>query len=35
LWDGRTEHMSAVFAEMDKDREVKRMLDAASLVPAK
>jgi anaerobic selenocysteine-containing dehydrogenase len=35
LWDGRTEHLSAVFAEMERDREIKRMLDAASLVPAK
>jgi hypothetical protein len=35
LWDGRTEHMSAVFAEMEKDKAVKRVLDAASLVPAK
>ncbi|HKD27437.1 MAG TPA: molybdopterin-dependent oxidoreductase [Xanthobacteraceae bacterium] len=35
LWDGRTEHVSAVFAETEKDQAVKRMLDAASLVPAK
>ena len=35
LWDGRTEHLSAVFADMEKDREVKRMVEAASLVPAK
>jgi molybdopterin guanine dinucleotide-containing S/N-oxide reductase-like protein len=35
LWDGRTEHMSAVFAEMEKDREIRRTLDAANLVPAK
>ncbi len=34
-WDGRSEHMSAVFSEMEKDREIKRVLDAASLVPAK
>jgi trimethylamine-N-oxide reductase (cytochrome c) len=34
-WDGGTEHMSAVFAEMEKDREIKRTLDAANLVPAK
>jgi len=27
--------MSAVFAEMEKDKQVKRVLDAASLVPAK
>ncbi len=35
LWDGRTEHISAVFAELEKDREIKRTLEAASLVPAK
>jgi trimethylamine-N-oxide reductase (cytochrome c) len=35
LWDGRAEHISAVFAEMEREREVRRMLDAASLVPAK
>jgi trimethylamine-N-oxide reductase (cytochrome c) len=34
-WDGRTEHMSAVFAEMEKDKAIRRTLDAASLVPAK
>ena len=35
LWDGRTEHMSETFARMEKDAEVKRALQAASLVPAK
>jgi hypothetical protein len=35
MWDGRTEHMSAVFAETEKDQALKRMVDAASLVPAK
>ena len=35
LWDGRIEHMSAAFAEMERDREIKRTLAVASLVPAK
>ena len=35
LWDGRTEHMSAVFAAMEKDKEIKRTLKEANLVPAK
>ncbi len=35
LWDGRTEHISAVFAENDKERAIRRSLEAASLVPAK
>jgi len=35
VWDRRTEHMSAAFAQMEKDREVKETLKAASLVPAK
>ena len=35
LWDGRTEHMSAVFAAMEKDKEIKRTLKEAHLVPAK
>ena len=35
LWDGRTEHMSAAFAAMEKDREIKRTLQEAHLVPAK
>ena len=34
-WDRRIEHMSAAFAQMEKDREVKDALKAASLVPAK
>jgi hypothetical protein len=35
LWDGRTEHMSAAFAAMEKDKEIKRTLQEAHLVPAK
>ena len=35
VWDRRIEHMSATFAAMDKDRQVKESLKAASLVPAK
>jgi trimethylamine-N-oxide reductase (cytochrome c) len=35
LWDGRVEHMSAVFAAMEKDKEIKRTLREADLVPAK
>jgi len=35
VWDRRVEHMSATFAAMQKDREVKESLKAASLVPAK
>jgi molybdopterin guanine dinucleotide-containing S/N-oxide reductase-like protein len=35
LWDGRIEHISAAFAELERDREIKRTLEAASLVPAK
>ena len=35
LWDGRTEHMSDVFAAMEKDKEIKRTLKDAQLVPAK
>jgi molybdopterin guanine dinucleotide-containing S/N-oxide reductase-like protein len=34
-WDRRIEHMSATFAAMEKDRDVKETLKAASLVPAK
>jgi trimethylamine-N-oxide reductase (cytochrome c) len=34
-WDRRIEHMSATFAAMEKDRQVKETLKAASLVPAK
>ncbi len=35
LWDGRTEHLSAAFAAMEKDREIRRTLKDAQLVPAK
>jgi molybdopterin guanine dinucleotide-containing S/N-oxide reductase-like protein len=35
LWDGRAEHMSETFARMEKDKEVRETLKAASLVPAK
>jgi molybdopterin guanine dinucleotide-containing S/N-oxide reductase-like protein len=35
LWDRRTEHMSATFAAMEKDKEIKRTLKEAQLVPAK
>ena len=35
VWDRRIEHMSATFAQMEKDRQVKETLKAASLVPAK
>jgi trimethylamine-N-oxide reductase (cytochrome c) len=35
VWDRRIEHMSATFAAMEKDRQVKESLKAASLVPAK
>jgi hypothetical protein len=35
LWDGRTEHMSETFAEVEKHREIKRTLHEAQLVPAK
>ena len=35
LWDGRIEHMSETFAAMEKDKEVKRTLREAELVPAK
>ncbi|MGB7076810.1 MAG: molybdopterin-dependent oxidoreductase [Xanthobacteraceae bacterium] len=35
LWDRRTEHMSAAFAAMEKDKEIKRTLKEAHLVPAK
>jgi hypothetical protein len=34
LWDGRTEHMSATFAELERDKGIKRTLEAANLVPA-
>jgi trimethylamine-N-oxide reductase (cytochrome c) len=35
LWDGRTEHMSAAFAAGEKDKEIKRTLKEAHLLPAK
>jgi trimethylamine-N-oxide reductase (cytochrome c) len=35
LWDGRTEHISATFAALDKDMEIKRTLKEAHLLPAK
>ena len=35
LWDRRTEHLSATFAEMEKDQEIRRTLKEAKLVPAK
>jgi trimethylamine-N-oxide reductase (cytochrome c) len=35
VWDRRVEHMSATFAAMERDREIKETLKAASLVPAK
>jgi hypothetical protein len=35
VWDRRIEHMSATFAHMEKDAQVKESLKAASLVPAK
>jgi trimethylamine-N-oxide reductase (cytochrome c) len=35
LWDGRTEHISATFAALDKDKEIKRTLKEAHLLPAK
>jgi trimethylamine-N-oxide reductase (cytochrome c) len=35
VWDGRVEHMSAAFAALEKDREIKRTLREADLVPAK
>ncbi len=34
-WDRRIEHMSAAFAAMERDRDVKETLKAAQLVPAK
>jgi trimethylamine-N-oxide reductase (cytochrome c) len=35
LWDGRTEHLSAAFAAMEQDQEIKRTLKEAHLLPAK
>ena len=34
LWDRRIEHMSEVFAQMDRDEEVRAKLKAADLIPA-
>jgi hypothetical protein len=34
-WDRRIEHMSAAFAELERDKEIKRTLQEANLVPAK
>jgi len=34
-WDRRIEHMSAAFAEMEKDKDIRRTLKEAQLVPAK
>jgi hypothetical protein len=35
LWDRRSEHMSATFAQMQKDANMRRTLKEAQLVPAK
>jgi trimethylamine-N-oxide reductase (cytochrome c) len=35
LWDGRTDHVSAAFAALEKDNQIKRTLKEARLVPAK
>ena len=35
VWDRRIEHMSATFAAMEQDKEIKRTLKEANLVPAK
>jgi hypothetical protein len=35
VWDGRIEHMSETFARMEMDKEIKRTLKEAALVPAK
>ncbi len=35
VWDRRIEHMSATFAAMEQDKEIKRALKEANLVPAK
>jgi trimethylamine-N-oxide reductase (cytochrome c) len=34
-WDRRSEHMSAAFAALEQDKEIKRTLEEAQLVPAK
>ena len=35
LWDRRTEHLSATFAEMERNNDIRRTLEEAQLVPAK
>jgi hypothetical protein len=35
VWDGRVEHVSETFAALEKDKEIKRTLQEAQLVPAK
>jgi molybdopterin guanine dinucleotide-containing S/N-oxide reductase-like protein len=35
IWDRRTEHMSGAFAQADKDKEIRRTLQEANLLPAK
>jgi anaerobic selenocysteine-containing dehydrogenase len=35
VWDRRVEHMSATFAAMERDKDVRETLKAAQLVPAK
>src|SRR5262249_15975181 len=35
LWDRRGEHMSAAFAGIEQDKEIKRTLKEAHLLPAK
>ena len=35
LWDGRAEHMSAAFAAIEQDKEIKRTLKEAQLLPAR
>jgi hypothetical protein len=34
-WDGRIEHVSATFAQIERDKEIRRTLEAVNLVPAK
>jgi hypothetical protein len=35
VWDGRVEHVSETFAAIERDKEIKRTLQEAQLVPAK
>jgi hypothetical protein len=35
LWDRRAEHMSAAFVTLEQDKEIKRTLKEAHLLPAK